>query len=60
VAGGSADRFLPAKADAADGAGSIGGGVEGVAECRAYAEQFGWPKIARRVMEVYAAASRPL
>jgi glycosyltransferase involved in cell wall biosynthesis len=30
-----------------------------VAACRAYAEQFGWPKIAQRVMEVYAAAEQP-
>jgi glycosyltransferase involved in cell wall biosynthesis len=34
-------------------------GAAGVAECRAYAEQFGWPKIAQRVMEVYAAAEQP-
>ena len=35
-------------------------GAPSAGECRAYAEQFGWPRIARRVMEVYAAASRPL
>ena len=33
-------------------------GAASAGECRAYAEQFGWPMIARRVMEVYAAAEQ--